>query len=285
VGNGLRAAGVVLIAHLTDTRFAVGIDHLTYGYVFTGLLLACLVALAAMLGSLRPVARPLGPPGAPNGSVGRILAIAGMAMVATALPALAARPAADPCASAPVLDPPQIAAPWAPFGPATDWRPLAAHPDAELRQGYRRDGRTVDLYVGYYCPQRAGAEVVSQAHQLTGGGHWLVQARGGDRLDAGAGGIPVQTAEVRFAGQRRLVLVWYWVDGRFTADPLIAKAYQAKAALLGGPAAAAVIVASTRVDGDASVARATLREALLALASLEHVLLRAGQAAVVPADG
>jgi exosortase A len=283
VGNGLRAAGVVLIAHLTDARFAVGVDHLTYGYVFTGLLLACLVALAAMLGSPRRVAEPVGSPSAPSGSPGRILATAGIAVLATTLPALAARPAADHCAVAPILRPPEIVAPWAPVSPAGDWRPLAANADAELRQGYRRDSRAVDLYVGYYCAQRAGAEVVSQAHRLNGGGHWLAQAHGRDRLDAGAGEVPVQTTEVRFAGQRRLVLVWYWVDGRFTADPLAAKLLQAKAALTGGPAAAAVIVASTPYDADASVARTTLRDALVAMAPLEHVLMRPNRAAAAPA--
>jgi exosortase A len=283
VGNGLRAAGVVLLAHLADSRFAIGVDHLTYGYVFTGLLLAGLVGVAAVLGSPRRVAEPGGPPTAPNGSPSRTLATAGIALLATALPALAARPAADHCQVAPVLDPPQSAAPWVPVRPAGDWRPVAANPDAELWQGYRRDRHAVDLYVGYYCAQRQGAEVVSHAHRLTGGGHWLVQAQGRDRLDAG-GDVPVQTTEVRFAGQRRLVSVWYWVNGRFTADPVAAKLLQAKAALLGGPAAAAVLVASTPYDVDASDARTTVGQALLALAPLEHVLMRPGRAATTPGD-
>ncbi|MGH6900965.1 MAG: exosortase A, partial [Geminicoccaceae bacterium] len=57
VGNGLRAAGLVLIAHVSDLQIAMGVDHLTYGYGFTALLLAALVALAAMLGTPR---RPSG---------------------------------------------------------------------------------------------------------------------------------------------------------------------------------------------------------------------------------
>jgi EpsI family protein len=203
-------------------------------------------------------------------------------VLATALPALAARPAANHCAVAPILDPPEIVAPWMPVRPAGGWRPVVANPDAELRQGYRRDHRAVDLYVGYYCAQRQGAEAISQAHQLTGGRHWLVQAHGRDRLDAGAGEIAVQTAQVRFAGQRRLVLVWYWVDGRFTTDPVVAKLLQAKAVLLGGPAAAAVLVASTPYHADASDARTTLSQALAAMA-LEDVLMRPGRAIAPPA--
>jgi exosortase A len=282
-GNGLRAAGVVLAAHWGDARAAAGFDHLTYGYFFTALLLACLVGLAAMLGVPRRAvadnSQSAGRLSAASGRGGRIAMTAAAALVATLLPALAARPAADQCPVAPILNPPQIVAPWAAASPAPDWRPVAANPDAELWQGYRRDGAAVDLYVGYYCAQRAGAEAVSQAHKLTGGGHWLVQGQGRDRLYASAGEIPVQTTEVGFAGQQRLVLVWYWVNGRFTADPLAAKLLQTKAAVLGGPPSAAVIVASTPFDGDASIARATIGDALVAMAPLEHVLLRPGGAA------
>jgi exosortase A len=287
VGNGLRAAGVVLAAHRGGPSSAVSVDHLTYGYVFTGLLLACLGGLAAMFGSPRRAAAA-GPESAAgaiatNRSRGPVALTATAALLMTALPALVARPA-DHCPVAPILDLPQIVAPWGPVSPAPDWRPVAAHPDAELWHGYRGKGRAVDLYVGYYCSQRPGAEVVSETHRLTGDERWLVQAQGRDRLDAGAGRLPVQTVEIRYAGQRRLVAVWYWVDGRFTADPLGAKLLQTKAALLGGPASAAVIVASTPYDTDVSVARATLGQALVAMAPFQNVLMRPGGAAATSAD-
>ncbi|HEX6113701.1 MAG TPA: exosortase A [Geminicoccaceae bacterium] len=284
LGNALRAAGVVLIAHLGDTRLALGFDHLTYGYLFTAVLLGCMVGLAAVLGSPRRVAGPLRSPVPRTASPGWTLTIAGGAVLATALPALAARPGAEPCPTAPVLEPPRIAAPWTPVSAAGDWRPDVANPDAELWQGYRRGEGRVDLYVGYYCAQRQGAEVVSQAHRLTGGAHWLVQAQGRDRLNLAGSRQPVQVADVRFAGQNRLVLVWYWVDGRFTADPLVAKLLQAKEALLGGPAAAAVIVASTSYRSDAPAARTIIGEALAALEPLQDILKRAADSAATATD-
>lgn len=284
VGNALRAAGVVLIAHLSDARLALGFDHLTYGYVFTALLLACIVGLAAALGSPRRVARPRQPQVPRSASSGWTMAVAAGAVLAAALPALAARPGAERCPTAPMLEPPQIALPWAPAPAASDWRPAAANPDAELRQGYRGGDGPVDLYVGYYCAQRQGAEIVSQAHRLAGGEHWLVQARRHARLGTLRGELPVQVTEARFAGQRRLVVAWYWVDGRFTADPLAAKLLQAKAALLGGPAAAAVVVASAPYRRDARDAQTTLEEALAALAPLEPVLMRVDGSVAGTAD-
>ena len=135
VGNALRAAGVVLIAHLSDTQLALGFDHLTYGYVFTALLLGCMVGLAALLGSPRRTRRPCGTgrshrstrsdPGNRRRRGARPRRCPRLPRARRAVP------------EAPVLEPPQIAAPWKPVNAAGDWRPVAANPDAELWQGYR----------------------------------------------------------------------------------------------------------------------------------------------------
>jgi exosortase A len=279
VGNGVRAAALVLIAHLSDLQLAIGVDHLTYGYGFTALLLTALVALAAVLGAPegfgvdRAAAAPQRAPA--KALHGRILATAAAAVLATALPALAARPAADACRAVPSVAAPEIAPPWTTVASPGTGRPAAANPDAEVWQRYRSGDRTVELYVGFYCAQREGAEAVSQAHRLSG----VVLAQGQDRLGDGVGQLPVQQLEVRSGGEMRLLYFWYWVDGRFTADPLVAKLRQAKAALLGGPDAAAVIVLSSPYEAERSTARATIEQALVALEPLPGFLMRLGTAA------
>ena len=274
VGNGLRAAGLVLIAHVSDLQLARGVDHLTYGYLFTALLLAALVALAAMLGTPRRLAADhAGPPPGARIPRGRIVATAAAALLATALPALAARPAADACRAVESPAVPEIALPWTAGESPGAWRPAAANPDAEIRQGYRSDAGTADLYVAWYCAQREGAEAVSQAHRLSG----VILAQGRDRLGDGAR-VPVRRLQVRTGGETRLVYLWYWVGGRFTADPLAAKLLQAKAALLGGPEAAAVVVVSAPYDLEPTRARATIEQALAALEPLDRFLSRLGSA-------
>ncbi len=37
VANGVRAYGIVMIAHLSDMKYATGVDHLIYGWLFFGL--------------------------------------------------------------------------------------------------------------------------------------------------------------------------------------------------------------------------------------------------------
>jgi EpsI family protein len=200
-------------------------------------------------------------------------------LVTAALPALAARPAAAQCLAGQEAAPPTIDAPWTALDGASARRPAAANPDAEIWQGWRSGDRIVELYVGFYCAQREGAEAVSQAHRLSGARPWAVLAQGQDRLGDGAGTMPVQHLEVRSGTQKRLVLVWYWVDGRFTADPLVAKLLQAKAALLGGPDAAAVILASSPYEADPAPARTAMAEALAAAEPLGDFLMRLGGSA------
>jgi exosortase A len=278
LGNGLRAAGLVLIAHVSDLQLAMGVDHLTYGYGFTALLLGALVALAAGLGTPggfgvdRAAAAPQRP--AAKRPHGRILATAAAGVLATALPALAARPAADACRAASGVAP-EIARPWTPVASPEAGRPAAANPDVEVWQRYRLGDRAVDLYIGFYCAQREGAEAVSRAHRLSG----VVLAQGRDRLEGGAGPLPAQRLEFRSGAKTRLAYLWYWVDGDFTADPFVAKLRQAKAALLGGPDAAAVVVLSSPYDAERSSARATIEQALGALEPLPGFLIRLGAAA------
>ena len=269
VGNGLRAAGLVLIAHLSDLQLARGVDHLTYGYVFTALLLAALVALAAMLGTPRSLAAErAGPPPTARAPRAQILAVAAAAVLATALPALAARPAADACSVRELL-PPEIDPAWTSLASAGAWRPAAANPDGEIRQSYRSEAGTTELYVGWYCAQREGAEAVSQAHRLPG----VVLAQGQDRVGHDPR-IPVRRLQLRDGGETRVAYLWYWVGGRYVADPLAAKMLQAKAALLGGPKAAAVVIMSAPYDLEPSEARATIEQALSALEPLDRFLMR-----------
>jgi exosortase A len=268
VGNGMRAAGLVLIAHMSDLELARGIDHLTYGYLFTALLLTALVGLAAMLGTPRGLADDAPPPPGARASRGRVLGTAAAALLATALPALAARPGADACRSVQRPAAPEIALPWTPLESSGRWQPAAASPDAEIRQRYRSGAGAADLYVAWYCAQREGAEAVSQAHRLGG----VVLAQGRDRL--GDGAVPVRRLEIRVGEQTRLAYLWYWVAGRFTADPLAAKLLQAKAALLGGPDAAAIIVVSAPHDLEPADGRATIEQALTALEPLDRFLMR-----------
>jgi EpsI family protein len=74
--------------------------------------------------------------------------------------------------------------------------------------------------------------------------------------------------------QLRYIWLFYWVDGTLTADPIVAKLFEAKAKLLfGGQRAAIVAVSMPEGDGRAKV-DFVLRSFLVALSAIEALLVQ-----------
>ncbi len=282
VANGLRAFGIVMVAHLDSFEFAREVDHVTFGLVFLGLVMAILLALGmAFREKGRALAgRPAGAFAAPSSgdpSYPRYVAsgIAAFAVIAgvsglwrvEAPPSDFARPAE--------LSAPGIDDPWTSFdNRSRDWRPSFMGADIELVQSYTDGERIVDLYLAYYAYQRQGAEVVNQQNSLAGGAPWSWAQ--GPKVDAVLDGGPAKFASAQLASPtaRRVVWYWYWVDGKFTPSPVIAKLRQTKVALFGGSHPAAVIAVSSRVPDAEPLATKTLQEFLKRIEPLSGFLER-----------
>jgi exosortase A len=48
LANGIRAYGIVMIAHLSDMKYATGVDHLIYGWLFFGLVIFVMFAVGSI---------------------------------------------------------------------------------------------------------------------------------------------------------------------------------------------------------------------------------------------
>jgi exosortase A len=48
IANGIRAYGIVMIAHLSDMKYATGADHLIYGWVFFGFVIFIMFAVGSI---------------------------------------------------------------------------------------------------------------------------------------------------------------------------------------------------------------------------------------------
>ncbi len=291
VANGLRAYMIVMIAHLSGMRLALGVDHFIYGWVFFGVVMFLLFWLGT-LWQEREAAGPLpgrgagfqparaGGPRPARAPAGRIAAaaVAG-ALVASAGPAAAAwLDRSVRAAAVPALALPERLGAWSAAPDFTRFAPRYVGHLAQARRAYARaGGPPVLVQVFWYSGQRQGAELVSSANVLVPQKH-PVWRQPWERSFA-AGGLVVREALVRSArGESLLAWRLMWIDGRWTARPLEAKLYEVLAALRGHRRDGAGIVLVTPLDGmDAARARlgsflAVLRgplDALLARASRE----------------
>jgi exosortase A len=277
LANGLRAFGIVMIAHLSNGELATGVDHIVYGWVFFSLVTFALIGLGLLF-------REHG--GAPPPAAMQMTGSAGIgALVITALFALPLM--AAPRVYAAFLDerpvqqissrlaPPQVASPWqsAASGAAAPWHALLDGADREVAATFRHNDETVDLYIGYLDRQTLRKKLIGHQNHVVAPVPWQVAGWSSATLAIDEETIPVTLWRVVNGRTARIVVVWYWVDARFVARPLLAKLLQAKAELIDrSPGAAAIALSTELGDGAMEPALARLQDFVAHLGRLKPIL-------------
>lgn len=281
IANGLRAFGIIIVAHLTDNRVAAGVDHIVYGWGFFAAVMLVLLLIGNLFAD-RPVGQFAGPP-KPSRTSGR----AGHWRTGTAIAALLVVLAA-PVYALTMMRPPVTTAIAAGTPPAINpnwtrletqdpvWLPRFEGADRLVLESYRSEDATVDFFVAYYLYQRQGAEVVYYANSFHDGEVWRRAESGSARLQQAALPETVNRDRIVSGGTQRLVLSWYWIDGELTADPIMAKLLQVRARLFGSESAAAVIAVAADFDQDPQEAKAVIERFLSGMAPLSPYLEKLG---------
>ncbi|WP_019558797.1 exosortase A [Thioalkalivibrio sp. ALE12] len=269
VANGLRAYMIVMIGHLSDMEHAAGVDHLIYGWIFFGVVIALMFAIGALWREdMEPLPTPTVPPAQPGRSAqaGSFVAAAVLTVVlASAAPLYAEWMNQRDLGPVAGLG----TGPLAPAG----WQVLEEQ-DAAWEPGYRgaRDGRgglvtaadggePVGMHVLFYREQYRHGNMVGWSNTLAGRDRaleWSQSRRGRAMLE----GYPnPERFLLNGPGQQVLVWRWYWVDGRLTTRPHEVKAREALNRLFGGrdDAALVVLYAPLEFDNGTDAAEAALR--------------------------
>lgn len=152
------------------------------------------------------------------------------------------------------------------------WQP--AFPSADYRrvQTFEKNGNQVDLFIGYFSFQRQGAEVIQYANRFDDDQVWRKLGGGKTSATIEDERLTLGADRLTASGTKRLVWYWYWVDGRFTADPYVAKLLQVKARLSNGPQAAAAVAVSTTYQAQSETAAQILKDFLGNVDSFEEPL-------------
>ncbi|MDB4476067.1 exosortase A [bacterium] len=244
VANGLRAYGIVMIGHLSGMQYAVGADHLLYGWVFFGVVIFVLFWIGGFWADSPQEVGDSGNTIEANGSqpilILSIAALTGTFLILNVgLTAIKTTKVDLPQSEMIVL--PAIIGPWkqvpnyetqTTITAESVWSPQISNPDLMLATTYNGDRGRVTLHLGYFHAQRDGAEAVSSLNRLTNPyeGAWkLISSR---RIsDVGPGSIT--ESQVSRGQRKRLVWSGYLIDGQVIANPYIAKILQAKSLLIG----------------------------------------------------
>jgi exosortase A len=265
LANGVRAYMIVMIGHLSGMKYAVGVDHLLYGWLFFGVVVAGMFFVgsywrdpippaSAVAADRFPLAKSF-----PGPMIGAVLGV----LVAAIWPALGWHMSQDLGLEAKLqLDAATASAPWALAEPPRwDWRPHVVGVDDQVFRFYQNKEVTIGVYLGVYAGQGVGSELVSSENQMVLQKHpvWSEKERvqryinvGGERL------LAEQSRLARITGERLLVWSWYRVWGQDTSDAYKTKLREVFLRLKEGRQDGALVAVATMYTDRQSDAEATL---------------------------
>jgi exosortase A len=279
VANGIRAYGIVIAAHFTNNRVAVGVDHLVAGWVFHSVVVFLLFWFG--LRWCEPITGetkneiPATKSKARAIHAGSPRAVALTALSAVALLGLAPLAAhslllPQPIFATAMISAPSVTQPWQALDQHdATWKPRFIGADGELSRSYLAGRQGVHLFIAYYRPhQRQGVELISGGNVLTNEKSWRAVSAGSAQAMVDGESLSVDRIVLRSNDRTRLVWSWYWVGGEYTSNPYFAKLLELKSRLLREQKGSAFIALAADVENG------NLREAAETIGNfLRHVAL------------
>ncbi|MDR2261801.1 MAG: exosortase A [Azoarcus sp.] len=257
LANGLRAYLIVLLGYLSNNRLATGVDHLIYGWVFFGIVIALMFWIGQRWADPERAVERAADGREPSPAPARWLRLASLALVSAAFVLVHDRldQETPPCAARYELP-----------APATGWKARDVTRIAYRAHyaGWRGaadavydapDGEAVLLQTAFFANQRAGAEMVTWENGLTDREGF---SRSGLRPDPPAASAlgALRSARLTAAdGVRYLIWQWYVIGGDIVTRDWEAKLRLAVGRIAGRGDASMVFVLATPDDGAVAEAR------------------------------
>jgi len=269
LANGLRAYMIVMIGHLSSMKLATGVDHLIYGWVFFGLVMFVLFAVGSIWrdhdsSTERTPLVAKGDTTSVQSRANPYLPVAVVLLLACAWPATAYLIHNQPALTAFVpLQAPESRNDWVKQEKESwQWRPVAKGADGEFHQFYNRGGTAVSIYTGQYLTQNQNKELINSQNVLVAqkSPDWRIVGRSKVALDLSGDTIEVDQAYIKGRGSNLLVLRWYRLGDKYTANPYIGKLLEGLAKLTFGRRDGAYITVTTPVIDEANLPFDTLQD-------------------------
>lgn len=255
IANGIRAFGIIYIAYLTDNEYAVGVDHLIYGWVFFAIVTVLLIAIGTLFAdkpSTAPAAdygwvRPA--PRLPTLPRTVVLAVTGAVLAGLWAIAGARMLAVPDDIAMPAFEPPRVSGDWSAVSSGDlAWQASFSTASQQMAREYVRgsDGARVIFYFAYYPYQREGAALIEFGNTLFPG-RWTWHGTRERSVELAGEKLTVNDSRIANIRTRRQVWSWYWIGGFRTSNVYLAKLAHLWAMLSHGDDSGAVLAVSTEV--------------------------------------
>jgi exosortase A len=250
--NGLRALGIIVLAHIEGSAAAVEADHVLYGWLFFSLVIVLLIAIGVAFvdnNAVLPATRPSG--AGPRSSWPFAAACGGAVVLALAGPAYAVRLDHQfRAATLPWTEPPAVSPPWrVAAGDGPVWRPMVNGADRELLQSFAAPGSGVVVrFVALYRLRAVGNALTNSDNRIVDDRTWQLAEQDRSKISYDGHTVSVTSSQIVSGPHRRLVWSFYLVDGRIAPGLIETKLLQARAVLLRRAALAAFVAIAASED-------------------------------------
>ena len=266
IANGFRAFGIITLTYLTNNEIASGVDHVTYGWIFFTLVTFVILGIGTLFrerAEAEAAARPVtGRGGGVRRPFGHSLAAGLGALLLAAIAPLYGAGIDHRILGEgvrPVL--PETSGVWQRAESGSDPLPAGfAAPDLALSETYAHGSAKIYLQIGYYLANRRGAQIVSSDQKIGEARGWSIVETGSRPIELGGRSASARVVRSVGKGMGHITWYWYWIDGRFTGSPYLAKLVEAKVKIIGGDPKAAIVAISTDYGDDSSKADAALAD-------------------------
>jgi len=246
LANGLRAYGIVMIGHLSGMKYATGVDHLVYGWVFFGVLCLLLFWLGRYWQDpveANPIPATNIRPSALMPTV--FVLLVGLVGMPVLLSQLRQAPSSVDVTIAPIV----AKAPWVESTSNPAWSPRFQGANQSFYYAFRQENQQVDVFLAYYYAQTQEAELINSKHRPYDATQWQRVSKQVQTVDLG-NTQSLEVTETRLKsplGQERVIWHWYVVGGYAVNQPLWAKMLELLAIFQGNSAQSGVLVVKADV--------------------------------------
>ncbi|HEY1260097.1 MAG TPA: exosortase A [Stellaceae bacterium] len=251
--NGLRALGIIWLAHLEGSAAAVEADHVLYGWLFFSVVILILIAIGTAFAE-KPGSRsePLLPVPPASPAPRRLATVISAAVLLAMIgPAYAARlDSAAPAGLLRAAAGPEVGKPWQPVANAAAiWQPKIHGADRQFLDAFEEPGSGVIVrYLALYRLRAVGNRLTNSENRVADDRSWQVARQSSSDVLLDGRKVNVTSTEIVHQSYRRLVWSFFVVDGEITASLLKAKLLQARATLLDRSPVAAFVAVSANMD-------------------------------------
>jgi exosortase A len=279
VANGFRALGIVLIAHWSDNRIAVGFDHIVYGW---GFLVAVLLVLMLIGGRFAdPVLKeePLQATAEARVRPISLVVTVGLSILAVCIGPgfLHWRLTGPSDFNASMFSAPLMLHGWQQGPISSGWSPRYSLADARMAFAMHEQNSSpldVDVFVNYYAGKNGSHILLKPQNKMWAEDLWHSVSDGSANTAVGRRAVAVRESVISSGGLVRIVWWTYWNAGRFTPSARVLK-LESLRDVFSGKGGAALIALSTPAEGNLAESRGRLGRAFEALGEITTRLKRA----------